>query len=102
MEVQPEEVWEVDDGAGDEKGKAQRWMMSAVAAASASFETYWGDAEEITQDMIDEMVRNSEETEAKKEAKREENRAASSKSVSRSVSRSLSNELEDVKQATRK
>ncbi len=73
---------------------------SAVAAASASFEEYWKEAEPVTQGMIDEMVIND----SKKEEKKEENRTSRSKSasVARSVSRSLTKELEDVKPATRK
>jgi phosphatidylserine/phosphatidylglycerophosphate/cardiolipin synthase-like enzyme len=73
---------------------------SAVAAASASFEEYWKEAEEVTQSMIDEMVIND----SKKEDKKEDNRTSRSKSasVARSVSRSLTKELEDVQPATRK
>jgi len=69
---------------------------SAVAAASASFEEYWKEAEEVTQGMIDEMVDN--------DSKKDDNRTSRSKSasVARSVSRSLTKELEDVKPATRK
>ena len=73
---------------------------SVVAAASASFEEYWKEAEPVTQGMIDEMVIND----SKKEDRKEENRTSRSKSasVARSVSRSLTKELEDVQPATRK
>ncbi len=68
--------------------------QSAVAAASASFEDYWKQAEDVTQDDINRMVENAEKDEDRKDRP--------SRSQSRSVSRSLSKELDEEGAATRK
>ncbi len=70
---------------------------SAVADASASFEDYWQQADEVTQDDIDKMVENAEKDETERK-----DRASGSRSVSWSVSRSLSKELDEERVATRK